>query len=166
MTEVAMFQRILLSLDSSETGQLALSLSIAVAHRHGSLVRVIHVNSYQSPGRGLTPETDEQAFAIVDRAVLGLLESGIDATGVAAVATCFGVADRIAAEAEDWGADAIVMGSARKGGVNRFLGQHIRRRVMALSNLPVLVAPAPLQLRRRGRSSTPEWSAGEVSPAL
>jgi nucleotide-binding universal stress UspA family protein len=160
-----MFQRILLAVDRSEAGQLALSLSIAVAARHTAVVRVIHVNSYQSPGKGLTPETDEQAFAIVDRAVMGLLQAGIEATGVAAVATCFGVADRLVAEAEDWRPDVIVMGSSRKRGVNRLLGRDVRHRVMTVSNLPVLVAPAPLQLRRRGRVVNLDRADGLVSPA-
>jgi hypothetical protein len=62
------------------------------------------------------------------------------------VSTCFGVADHLVAEADRWSADVIVLGSCRRHGMRRMLSRGVRERVLRLSCLPVLTAPAPLKV--------------------
>jgi nucleotide-binding universal stress UspA family protein len=150
-----MFQRLLLAIDGSPAGPVATSLAIAVASQ-GTAVHVVHVNQYQAGGRGLTVETGDEACRPVYDAVTELLAAGVQATGFVCTTTCFGVADRIVAEADRWAADAIVLGSCRRRGSRRLLGQGVRERVVRLSQLPVLTAPAPLRVSRRpGRERLP-----------
>lgn len=140
-----MLERILLALDSSESGQVALSFAMAVSGP-GTAVRVLHINEFELGGRGLTVETAEEAISLVRDAVGRLQEHGIQATGLASVSNCFGIADYIAAEAGRWSADAIVLGSSRRRGWRRLFSQGIRERLLRLTCLPVLTAPAPLRV--------------------
>ena len=140
-----MLKRILLALDSSESGQVALSFAMSLAGP-GTAVRVVHINEFELGGRGLTVETAEEAISLVRDAVGQLQERGIPATGLASVSSCFGIADYICAEAERWSADAIVLGSCRRRGWRRMLSQGIRERLLRLTCLPVLTAPAPLRV--------------------
>jgi nucleotide-binding universal stress UspA family protein len=143
-----MFQRLLLAIDNSDAGPVALSFAISVAS-HGAEVRVVHVNQYQVGGRGLTLETGGDAAQLVRDAVSELRAAGVRATGCLCRSSCFGVADLIVTEADRWAADAIVLGSRRHRGSRRILGQGVRPRVTRLSQLPVLTAPAPLKVSRR-----------------
>jgi nucleotide-binding universal stress UspA family protein len=150
-----MFQRLLLAIDGSDAGPVAISFTIALAPP-GTVVHVVHVNQYQVGGRGLTVETGDEACRPVHDAVTDLLAAGVQATGFVCTSACLGVADRIVAEADRWAADAIVVGSRRFRGGRRLLGQGVRARVIRLSQLPVFIAPAPLKLSRRpGRDRRP-----------
>ena len=148
-----MLRRILLALDSSESGQLALSFAMSLAGPDAA-VRVVHINEFELGGRGLTVETAEEAITLVRDAVGRLQESGLQATGLASVSSCFGIADYIAAEADRWSADAIVLGSCRRQGWRRLFSQGIRERLLRLTCLPLLTAPAPL------RVAAPELAVG------
>ena len=55
-----MFQRLLLAIDDSDTGPVAVSFAIAMASP-GTTIHVVHVNQYQVGGRGLTVETRDEA---------------------------------------------------------------------------------------------------------
>jgi nucleotide-binding universal stress UspA family protein len=147
-----MFHRMLLALDNTESGEVAVSFATALARRSDSSVRVVHVNEILVGGRGYASETERESMEIVDQAVGSLRREGIDADGVHHLANCFTIADRIAEAAQDWGADVIVFGSKRRRWLLRFGGAGLRERVTAISGLPVLVAPAPLKLARRNPS--------------
>jgi nucleotide-binding universal stress UspA family protein len=148
-----MFQRLILAIDGSDTGPVAISFAIAMASPR-TVVHVVHVNQYQVGTRGLTVETRDEACRPVHEAVAELLAADVPATGCVWTATCCGVADRIVAEADRWAADAIVLGSRRRR--HRLFGQDVRARVIRLSQLPVLTAPAPLRVARRpGREKLP-----------
>ncbi len=159
-----MLKRILLALDSSDSGPVAVSFTIALAC-DGAAVRIVHINEFQIGGRGLNVETAEEAGHVVEAAVAQLRSCGIQASGHASMATCSGIADYIVAEAASWPADAIVLGSSRRHGMRRLLSHGVRNRVIRLTHLPVLTAPPPLTVstvldgqpgrlprrRRRGR---------------
>lgn len=145
-----MLKRILLALDSSDSGQVAISFTIALADRDTE-VRILHVNELLMGGRGQTVQTRTEARFLVNDAVLqlrccGVTATGVVATGVVATATCFAVAECIIAEADRWSADAIVLGSVRRRGLRRLVSQGVRERIIRGSCLPVLTAPAPLQV--------------------
>ena len=144
---MAMFQRLLLGIDDSAASGLAVSYATALARQHSAPVRVLYVNQYLVGGRGQTTLTFHEAQGLVDSAVQEFRSYGVDATGEVARATCFNVAARIAASAQDWAADAIVLGSHRRGRIRRPFGQGVRERVIQLSALPVLTTPGPLKVR-------------------
>ncbi len=162
-----MFTRILLALDGTESGEVAISFATALARKFGSQVRVVHVNELLVGGRGYAAETEQEAMQIVDEAVSYLKAEGVAADGVHYLANCFTIDDRIAEAAQDWGADVIVFGSKRRR-LARFGGAGLRERVTALSGLPTLTAPAPLKLRRRlgRRELTPDVQPVEEHSAL
>jgi nucleotide-binding universal stress UspA family protein len=147
-----MFSRILLTLDGTESSEVAVSFATALARQSGSCVRVVHVNEILVGGRGYASETERESMEIVDEAVGYLRREGIAADGVHHLANCFTIADRIAEAAQDWGADVIVFGSKRRRWLPRFGGSGLRERVTGITGLPVLVAPAPLKLARRNQS--------------
>jgi nucleotide-binding universal stress UspA family protein len=144
-----MFTRILLAVDGTDSGDVAVSFTSALARRFGAQVRVVHVNELLVGGRGFAMETELQAMEIIDTAVGQLRGSGVLADGVHYLANCFTLDDRIAESAVEWGADVIVFGSKRRRRLPRLAGRGLRERVTSLTGLPTLVAPAPLRLGRR-----------------
>ena len=144
-----MFTRILLAVDRTDSGDVAVSFTAALAQRFGAQVRVVHVNELLVGGRGFAAETELEAMDVVDTAVGQLRSSGVRADGVHYLANCFTLDDRIAESALEWGADVIVFGSKRRRWLPRLAGRGLRERVTALTGLPTLVAPAPLRLGRR-----------------
>jgi nucleotide-binding universal stress UspA family protein len=158
-----MFKRILLALDSSDSGQVAISFTMALAGA-GTEVRILHVNEFMTGGRGMTVETPAEARFLLDDAVLQLRCCGVMATGVVATATCFSVSDCIIAEADRWSADAIVAGSARRRGLRRIACHGTRERIIRYSCLPVLTAPAPLRVAHDDLAVAPDTAPGRRGP--
>jgi nucleotide-binding universal stress UspA family protein len=144
-----MFTRILLAVDGTDSGDVAVSFTAALARDFGARVRVVHVNELLVGGRGFAAETERQAMYVVDTAVGSLRSNGVDADGIHYLANCFTLDDRIAESAVEWGADVIVFGSRRRRWLPRLGGRSLRERVTSLTGLPTLVAPAPLRPRRR-----------------
>jgi nucleotide-binding universal stress UspA family protein len=143
-----MFRRILLAIDGTKSAAVAVDFATAIGRDLGASVRVVHVNELIVGGRGFAHESESEAMEIVDRAVGVLRSGGVSADGVHYLANCFVVGERIAEAARDWGADAIVFGSKRRGRLSRFRGAGLRERVTALTGLPVLTAPSPLKVPR------------------
>ena len=144
-----MFTRILLAIDDSASSEAAISFATAMARQSAASVRVVHVNEYIVGGRGFTIETQKEAIQHLERAVASLRSAGIPTEGTLYLTSCFGVDVRIAGAAHDWSADVIVLGSRRQrrfGRLARFAGKGVRERVTELTALPVLTAPAPLQV--------------------
>jgi nucleotide-binding universal stress UspA family protein len=96
--------------------------------------------------------TQEDAAGLVSRGVEELTADGVDATGRVVRATCFGVASAIVAEAAACSSDAILLGSRRRGHLHRLWGKGVREQVTRSTALPVLTAPAPLEMTRRARA--------------
>lgn len=165
-----MFQHLLVAIDDTDSAPVALSYASALAHREGASVHVLHVNRLLVGGRGFAELTDTDATALVDSAVLHLLEQGVDATGSVSRATCFTIGQVIAGAAHARRCDTIVIGSARRVRRSRLshpFGRGTRERITRYSSLPVLTAPSPLQVpdgtrrhggghvRSSGRARTP-----------
>jgi nucleotide-binding universal stress UspA family protein len=149
-----MLSRILLAVDGSASSEVALDFSAAFARDLGATIRVVHVNELIVGGRGVAYETESESMEIVDRSVGALRGLGVEADGVHFLANCFAVPGRIVEAAQDWGADAIVLGSKRRRRWSRLGGAGLRERVTALSGVPVLTAPAPLKVGRRVHASS------------
>jgi nucleotide-binding universal stress UspA family protein len=141
------FQRLLLGMDDRPAGQIGVSFATALARQHTAAVRVLYVNQFVVGGRGHTVLTSDEANQLIAGAVDELLAHGVPATGEVLRANCFDMAPRIVDAALRWRADAIVVGSHRRRG-RHFLSGGVRERVMRLSALPILTAPAPLEVSR------------------
>jgi len=143
-----MFNRILLAIDETDSADEAVCYTTALARQTGATVRVVHVNELLVGGRGVAVKTELEAMDVVDRAVARFRSAGVDADGVHFLADCFTTPVRIAEAALEWGADVTVFGSHRRRWLSRLAGRGLRERVIALSGLPTLVAPAPLKVSR------------------
>jgi nucleotide-binding universal stress UspA family protein len=159
-----MFRRILLAVDGTNSGDVALDFATAMVRNSEATVRVAHVNELIVGGRGFAYESESEAMEVVDRAVAALRAAGVRADGVHYLANCFTIAERIAEAAQDWGADAIVFGSHRRRW-SRFRGTGLRERVMALTGLPVVTAPAPLKTARGVRAGSLERELSQLVAA-
>jgi nucleotide-binding universal stress UspA family protein len=144
-----MWDRLLLAMDQSDTGQAALSMAVGLAAASGAGVVVLHVRE-RSPYLQVPPlETMVEARALVGDAVAELGLDGIRAHPVVRSAGQHQVAGLIVREAATWACGAIVLGSTRLRGLRRINGTGVRERVIRSSPLPVLLAPPALQCRAR-----------------
>jgi nucleotide-binding universal stress UspA family protein len=156
-----MFHQLLVAIDDTASAPVAISFATALARQEGASVHVIHANRLVVGGRGFTELTDQEATALVDDAVLQLLEVGVNATGSVTRATSFSIGQVIAEAARSRQCDAIVLGSHRPMRRSRLahpFGRGTRERIVRYSTLPVLTAPAPLRVpggkrRRNGGGS-------------
>lgn len=146
-----MFQRILLALDSGDSGPVATSFTIALARSSNAAVQVVHVNEYLAGGRGTTCESAADAVGIVARAMAEMDDAGVRATGATYRTSAFDVPAALCDLAEQCRADVIVLGSRRRR-VGSVLRRSMRDRVARHTQLPVLLAPAPLRLARTKRA--------------
>jgi nucleotide-binding universal stress UspA family protein len=144
-----MFKRILLAIDDSPSGSAAVSFAIAMAKDSGA-VHVVHVNELLVGGRGHAVETRQEATAVLDTAVAELQDAGVPATGVLFTTNCFNLASSIAQAAADFSADVIVVGSRRRTRLAALRGKSMRERITGLTTLPVMTAPPPLKVDKRG----------------
>src|SRR5215470_19531207 len=115
---------------------------VEVARRAGvSEARVLHLNLREiAGGRRFTLETESSASEIVEAAVFELRMAGITSSGMVRPALVGTVAQAIVAEAEEWGADLIVLGSPRRGELMTRLFGSVTLRVLKRARCPVLVA--------------------------
>ena len=144
-----MWDRLLLAMDQFDSGQAALAMAAGLSSRSGAGVVVLHVRE-RSPCLRVPPlETMAEARAVVDDAVAELTGKGIRSWGVLSSSGQHLVARQIVAEAAESGCDAIILGSTRRKGIRRINAAGVRERVVRDSPLPVLVAPASLQISDR-----------------
>ena len=179
----AMFERILLAIDETAAGDVAVSFATAMALGGGSSgrgfdspafdspalhgratgssatgrVHVVHANLLLVGGRGVTIETRDQAARIVTGAVGQLQAAGVEATGEYFTATMFDIASRVVRASEHFAADCLVLGSQRRRRVARLTGRGVRERLVRATALPVVTAPAPLKVGRKRKG------AGEIT---
>ncbi len=146
-----MFRHLLVAINDSPSTPVALSFATAVAREEGASVHVLYANRVLAGGRGSAELSGTQATALVDSAVLQLLEQGVDASGSVSPTTSFTIGRVIADAARARRCDAILVGSERRFGRSRLFGRGTRERIIRNSTLPVLTAPAPLHVPRGRR---------------
>ena len=145
-----MFDRILLALDDSPAGEIAILFAAALARRTGAGVHVLHVNERLVGGNGVTLRSRSEATDLVAGAVRQLADAGVRASGSVCVAPYRGVPARIVAAARERTADVIVLGSTRRRRLGRLFSPRVRERTTRLTSLPVLTAPSPLTVTSVG----------------
>lgn len=145
-----MFQKLLFAMDDTERSQVALSFATSMARECSALVHVLHVNEYVVGSRGIPVYTDEKAIALVTEAICQLRSQGIRASGSVRRALYRRVAPTIASMATAVSADAIILGTGRSHHLGRLFSPQVRERVIRLTSLPVIAAPAPLGVMSAG----------------
>jgi nucleotide-binding universal stress UspA family protein len=136
------WDRLLCGIDQFESGQSALDFAAGVAATNDASVRVFHIRELSRMARVMPLETPADAEELVRDAVLSLGTFGVAAEGRFASTLEDRVERRIVDEAVYWECQAIVLGSRRVCGIARLSGRGVRERVLRLSTLPPIVAPA------------------------
>jgi nucleotide-binding universal stress UspA family protein len=149
------FQRILLALEPGDSGPVATSFTIALARSCNAAVQVVHVDEYVARGRGVTCAARAGgtgvAASVVAAAMAEMEDAGVPAAGATYRIATFDVAAAIGDLADQCRADVIVLGSRRRR-FGSLLRRSMRDRVTRHTQLPVLLAPAPLNVGRDGRN--------------
>jgi len=143
-----MYERLLVSVDSSAdsdkavrvTGDLARRYSAQVLVVHGRDVRIVPppATSTPMPPRSIDLETEEEAREIVDAAVEALRKDGVEARGE--VLTTRGhIGDHILDAARVMNADLIVLGSRGMSRLHQMVIGSVAHKIIQLASCPVLL---------------------------
>jgi nucleotide-binding universal stress UspA family protein len=146
-----MFARILVAIDDFDQSQAVLGLVKEVATEGVTEVRALHLRLSEVSGyQWYSRETRDQASFVAEAATFELRMAGLAAGGSVRYAAVDRVAQAILAEAKDFDAQLVVLGSPRRGEVLARLFGSVTHRVILRSRCPVLVAS-----RRAARSRAP-----------
>jgi len=139
---------VLIAIGSFDEGHSAVKFGAAIARERGARACVLHVRERQILGRAaFDMETADEGVRLVEDAVSELEREGVEASGSVGRVIVGKVAEAILDQAASVGANEIVLGAKRSGGL---VSRRTRERLLRRSSLPVLVAPAPSEGPRRG----------------
>jgi nucleotide-binding universal stress UspA family protein len=152
-----MYRKILVPIDGSETSAGGLNEAIKIAKTLGSRIRLVHiVNEFVIDGTyspGLYANDLFQSLRATGRGILGDAEALVRAGGIEVESELLEsigapAADLIVAQARQWGADLIVMGTHGRRGLARLAMGSDAEQVVRLMAVPVmLVRSVPLRHR-------------------
>jgi nucleotide-binding universal stress UspA family protein len=136
------FQKILIAVDESPLGAHAADQGVVLARSLGAEIAFVNVVA-PLPGVDGVPPTALREEG--ERAAHGLLEAAASRASAPALRFVrYGHAAReIIAAAEDWGADAIVLGTHGRSALTRALLGSVAEGVLSQSRRPVVLIPRP-----------------------
>lgn len=143
-----MYQKILVPIDGSETSMSGLKEAIKLAKREGSQLRLFHVvNEFILDGAygadvyasTLIESLREGGQKIISQAESLLREQGLQPDSVLIESIGGPAADLILAQAKEWPADLIVMGTHGRRGVRRLAMGSDAEDVVRRAPVPVLL---------------------------
>src|SRR5215470_13644348 len=144
-----MFTKILVAIDDLDQCQDVLDLVKSVATGATTEVRALHLRERELSGYSwYARESSGHASLVADTAIFELRMAGMAAGGGVRYAVVDRVAEGILAEARQFGADLIVLGSPRRREFAARLFGSITQRVLQRSSCPVIVAPRQARGRR------------------
>lgn len=143
-----MYKKVLVAVDGSDTGNLALLEAIKLAKEQNAELRIVHIfdeNAFSYSSRYPNAMKLQKTFIDAGKEVL------IDAKKTAEqqkikVETVFleslkGISQEVADYAKQWPADIIVLGTHGRTGLNRLLLGSVAEKLVRLSTVPVLLIP-------------------------
>jgi nucleotide-binding universal stress UspA family protein len=143
---------VLVAVGNFDEAHSAVKLGAALARERGTRAYVVHVTEREFFGRGgFDVETASEARRLVAGAVSDLEREGVEASGAVVRVIAGKVAEAILEQAANVGANEIVLGAKRSGGI---FSRRTRERLLRRSSLPVLVAPALREGPGRGALGT------------
>lgn len=144
-----MYKKILLAVDGSDTSKLALKESIKLAKQFEAKLRIVYVvdsfNIYSEleyvSYKDLLESMQQEGEAILEVAKKGLKSSGISFSQHLLKTTSKNsrVAEAIAADAQKWKADLIVVGTHGRRGFSRLLLGSVAESIVRVATKPVLL---------------------------
>jgi nucleotide-binding universal stress UspA family protein len=142
LKEELMYEKILVAVDHSEPTPRVINAALELARLSHGEVWVLHLREREMMGKTgllMSAESRDEASESVDAAVETLNESGIKAHGMVRD-TLFGYAAReIVTDAQEHGADVIVMGSRGRGDLAGLVLGSTAHKVIHLADRPVLI---------------------------
>ena len=149
-----MYGKILVPVDGSKAAAVGLDEAIRLAKHQGRVIRLMHVvNEFI-----LDPAYSPQAYApnvidairasgreLLDRAAAIVRQQGIDCDTVLLESVGGPAAEFIVAQAKEWSADLIVMGTHGRRGLRRLAMGSDAESVVRLTPVPLLLVRAPSQ---------------------
>lgn len=144
-----MYKKIIVAVDGSETGDRALKEAVKFAGGTNAKLRVVHVVDDVSMSRDSRiihteedlEEAHESALGVLERAVAAAKASDVHAESKLIKRDRMNtqIADLIAADAEQWPADLIVVGSHGRQGMRRLLLGSVAESIARVASSPVLL---------------------------
>ena len=144
-----MYQRILVPVDGSLTAKAGLDEAIRLARLTGAELRLMHVLDAAAYATGFEPANVycNEVLPLMKRAGARVLEegkerverSGLKADCVLLETVADRVCDLVAAQAIDWSADLIVIGTHGRHGVGRLRLGSDAEQIMRTAPVPVLL---------------------------
>jgi nucleotide-binding universal stress UspA family protein len=130
--------RVLVAVDGSPMSERAVAEAAEVATAFRSEVLVVHVRQVIPVEATAVVEPEDEARAILDRAVAGLRLRGIEAG--ASLVTATDVASAVAEASERFDADLVVIGSRRPSSLGALLLGSVGHQLVHALRRPVLLA--------------------------
>ena len=143
-----MYQRLYVPVDDSETANLSLTEAARFTQACGAQLRVVHVSDFAQFGWGgaeyldpaeLKESVQEAGIAILDNAKIRLAELGASAEMVLLESWGESIADKLVADADQWRADLIMMGTHGWGELKHLLLGSVVEGVLKHSSIPVIL---------------------------
>jgi nucleotide-binding universal stress UspA family protein len=144
-----MYRRILVPVDGSPTATSGLDEAVRMAAPTGAEIRLLHVvdawtysNGFETPAiycEEVLPRMRREGERILAEARERVTSAGVAVSMVLAEKVAHDVADLVVAEAKEWRADLIVIGSHGRRGFDRFMMGSDAERIVRSAPVPVLV---------------------------
>ncbi len=151
-----MYGKILVPVDGSETSTLGVDEAIKIAKAQGSQLRLVHiVNEFildYTYSAGLYATNLIESLVKAGKTVLDAAETIAQREGVRAERVLLEsiggpAADLILAQAQEWHADLIVMGTHGRRGLARMAMGSDAEQVVRAANVPVLLVRGKLKVK-------------------
>lgn len=148
-----MYTQILVPVDGSPTCEHALDEAVGLAQLAGARVRLLHIvdplehtNGFERPEvyqRDVLPGALRAGQALLRRAQEQLARRGVPAETALVQSLGPRVAQLVVEQAQQWGADLIVLGTQGRRGLPRLMMGSEAEQVARTSPVPVLLVRAP-----------------------
>ncbi len=144
-----MYRRIFVPVDGSPTAMAGLDEAIRLAAITGGEIRLLHVLDAAAYASGfetgavycneVVPRMNRAGMRILDEGRERCKRSGVKADGVLLQTVADRVCDLVVAEAVDWGADLLVIGTHGRHGVERLMLGSDAEQIGRKAPVPVLL---------------------------
>jgi nucleotide-binding universal stress UspA family protein len=145
----SMFKRILVAVDASQTGDLALETAIRLASESRAQLRIVHAVDTSNINMGVEvfdKSSVSERLVSNGQDILKAAQRVADAAGIAAETRLVTIKalnkripEAIADEADAWPADLIVVGTHGRRGLSRLFLGSVAEGVMRVATKPVLL---------------------------
>ncbi|MCE9661692.1 MAG: universal stress protein [Burkholderiales bacterium] len=148
-----MYKRILVPVDGSPTSMSGLGEAIRMATLAGASLRLMHVldawsyaNGFETPAiycEEVLPHMKQEGARILDEARECVLKAGLAVSTVLIEKVTQRVSELVVAQASEWQADVIVIGSHGRHGFDRVMMGSDAEQIVRHAQVPVLVVREP-----------------------